>query len=206
MFGYGGVGQGKNGGMERAYRIAFVAAVALTALSGCRSSSSSSSPPVRPAAAGGRVQAESPTSSSTTATLTPTPATTMPAHRVEYSASGTAVPADCPPPVTLQSDTGAVRGRGLRMVSAQKGFAVDDTAVVVTDDGRTWTRRWSGPDPLYSVEALDADHAWAVGQRLLLATTDGGRTWNARGEPGDGTLRVVDFTDAQNGRGVTEAH
>ena len=92
------------------------------------------------------------------------------------------------------------------MVSAQKGFAVDDTHVVVTDDGRTWSRRWSGSEPMYSVEALDADHAWAVGQNVLLATTDGGRTWNAAGEPAPGTLRVVDFADAQDGWGVADAH
>src|SRR5258706_5107832 len=183
---------GNTVGMERAHRIA-LAAVALTALSGCHSSSS---PPARPAAAGGAVQSESSTSSSTTTTMSPTTGTTFPAKRVEYSAaSGTGLPSDCPPPVALQSDTATVRGRGLRMVSATKGFAVDDTAVVVTDDGRTWSRRWSGSDPMYSVEALDADHAWAVGQHLLLATTDGGRTWNARGEPDDAMLRVVDLTD-----------
>jgi hypothetical protein len=108
--------------------------------------------------------------------------------------------------MALHSDVATVRGRGLRMVSATKGFGVDDTAIVVTDDGRTWSRRWSGPDPMYSVEALDADHAWAVGQQLLLATTDGGRTWNTRSEPDGAMLRVVDFTDAQDGWGVSEAH
>lgn len=91
------------------------------------------------------------------------------------------------------------------MVSAQKGFAVDDASVVVTDDGRTWSRRYSGSDPMYSVDAVDADHAWAVGQQVVLATTDGGRSWQPVGEPDHGRLRVVDFSDAQAGWGVTDA-
>jgi hypothetical protein len=92
------------------------------------------------------------------------------------------------------------------MVSAQKGFAVDDKAVLVTDDGRTWSSRRSGSEPMFSVEAVDADHAWAVGQTVLLRTTDGGRTWEALGEPGDGMLRAVDFVDSQTGWGVTASH
>src|SRR5581483_5033210 len=61
-------------------------------------------------------------------------------------------------------------------------------------------------DPMYSIEALDADHAWAVGQDLLLATGDGGRTWTTAGEPDGGGLRVVDFVDPATGWGVTDAH
>ena len=187
--------------MRRARWVAFVTAATLVGLAGCHSGA-----PARPAAAGGAVRSETTTSSTTTTTSTSdTTGTTFPARRVDYAA-GTALPADCPPPVALQTDAGSVRGRGLAMVSAQRGFAVDDTAVVVTDDGRTWSRRWTGSDPMYSVEAIDADHAWAVGQHVLLATTDGGRTWTSRGEPGTGMLRVVDFTDAQSGWGVTDTH
>jgi photosystem II stability/assembly factor-like uncharacterized protein len=92
------------------------------------------------------------------------------------------------------------------MVSAQKGFAVDDTTIVVTDDGRMWSRRYSGADKMVSVDAADADHAWAVGQQVILATSDGGRTWRPVGEPAQGSLRAVDFIDAKTGWGVTATH
>jgi hypothetical protein len=95
---------------------------------------------------------------------------------------------------------------GLQMVSPVKGFAVDNTAVLVTDDGHTWTARYTGDDEMVSVDAVDADHAWAVGRGVVLATTDGGRGWRPVGEPDQDTLRMVDFIDAQNGWGTTGGH
>jgi hypothetical protein len=121
-------------------------------------------------------------------------------------ASGPGVSADCPGGASLQGAVDSANGNRLRMVSPQKGFAVDDTSIVVTDDGRTWSRRYSGNDPLFSVDAVDADHAWAVGQQILLVTSDGGRSWQPVGEPDRGMLRVVDFTDAQTGWGATGGH
>ena len=50
---------------------------------------------------------------------------------------------------------------------------------------------------MFSVDAVDPDHAWAVGQQILMATSDGGRSWQPVGEPDQGMLRVVDFIDAQ---------
>ena len=185
--------------MQRVLSTATVAAAVLLALTGCHPGS-----PARPTAAGGAVRAETTTSSTATTPAPPTTDTTLPAHRVDSAASA-GRPTDCPAPLPLD-ETGPVRGRSLAMVAPQKGFAVDDTAVVVTDDGRTWTRRWSGSEPMFSVEAVDADHAWAVGQHVVLATTDGGRTWNQVGEPDEGGLRVVDFTDSQTGWGVSATH
>jgi hypothetical protein len=195
--------------MPRALRIASVAAATMLALAACHSGSGSRP---EPAAAGGAVRSETtpsssaPSSSTTTAAPSPTTGTTTATHRVDYAAPGGGIPADCPPPFPLGTDDTPVRGRTLTMASPQKGFAVDDTAVVVTDDGRTWSRRWSGSDPMFSVEAVDADHAWAVGQHVLVRTTNGGRTWDTVGEPDDGMLRVVDFVDSQTGWGVTDTH
>jgi photosystem II stability/assembly factor-like uncharacterized protein len=92
------------------------------------------------------------------------------------------------------------------MVSADKGFAVDQTSVLVTDDGRTWSRRYSGADPMFSVDAVDSDHAWAVGQHIVLATSDGGRSWEPVAEPEEDMLRTVDFIDAHTGWGATGRH
>jgi len=171
---------------------------ALVVLAGCNSGS-----PSRSRAAGGAVRSETTTTSSTTTTTTNMTATTrFPAQRV--AAGG--VTADCLGGPPLEGARGSADRNSLRMVSAQKGFAVDDTAIVVTDDGRTWTRRYSGSDPMFSVDAVDPDHAWAVGQQILMATSDGGRSWQPVGEPDQGMLRVVDFIDAQNGWGVTGNH
>jgi len=178
--------------------IAAVAAVASLVLAGCHSGS-----PSRPQASGGAVNAETSTSSSTTTTAPKVTGTTrIPAARVSQSM----VAADCPGAVALEGTAGSATRNSLQMVSAQKGFAVDATTVVVTDDGRTWTARHNGSEPMFSVDAVDADHAWAVGQNVVLATTDGGRTWRPVGEPGQGMLRIVDFIDAQNGWGATAGH
>ena len=128
--------------------------------------------------------------------------TRIPAERVSRSS----VVADCPGVVALEGTLGWANRYSLQIVSAQKGFAVDDTAVLVTDDGRTWNRRYNDSAPMFSVDAVDADHAWAVGQQVVVATSDGGRSWHAVGEPDHGMLRVVDFTDAQSGWGVTAGH
>jgi hypothetical protein len=116
-----------------------VVVAALVILAGC----SSGSPP-RPRAAGGAIRSETTTSSSTTTTTSDMTGTTrIPAERV----SGPRVSADCAGGAPLEGGGGSANGNSLRMVSAQKGFAVDDTSIVVTDDVRTWSRRYSGSDP-----------------------------------------------------------
>jgi photosystem II stability/assembly factor-like uncharacterized protein len=128
--------------------------------------------------------------------------TRIPAARLSQAV----VAADCPGSVTLEGTAGSATRYALRMVSAEKGFAVDATNVLVTDDGRTWTPRHTGSEPMFSVDAVDADHAWALGQGVILATTDGGRSWRPVSEPDQGMLRVVDFIDPQNGWGATAGH
>jgi photosystem II stability/assembly factor-like uncharacterized protein len=183
--------------MKRA-TLAAVAMVASLGLAACHSGSSS-----RPEATGGAVKAETTTSSSTTTTQPDMTGTTrVPAARV----SQPVLAADCPGAVALEGTAGSANRNSLQMVSAEKGFAVDATTVLVTDDGRTWTRRHTGSEPMFSVDALDADHAWAVGQNVVLATSDGGRGWRPVSEPDQGMLRIVDFVDPQNGWGATAGH
>jgi photosystem II stability/assembly factor-like uncharacterized protein len=128
-----------------------------------------------------------------TTTTTAAPATT----------SSTAAPAGCPalrpaaepaPPPNLDD---------LQMVNPTKGFAVGKGTILGTDDGKTWTPRYSGGASFLSVDAVDGVHAWAVGDRALYATVDGGKKWAGVGSPDDGTvLRQVHFVDEHFGWGV----
>lgn len=59
--------------------------------------------------------------------------------------------------------------------------AVGEQGTILRSDdaGLTWTRIETGLDStLYRVSFPDPDHGFAAGNRLLLATDDGGRTWN----------------------------
>ena len=117
--------------------------------------------------------------------------------------SSTAAPAACPrarPEADVAAPTGLA---GIQMVGPQKGFAVGKGSILVTDDGHTWTPRYSGGANFTAVNATDATHAWAVGDRALYGTADGGKTWKGRGNPDDGTvLRQVHFIDEHFGWGV----
>ncbi len=110
------------------------------------------------------------------------------------------------PDVRPVSEPG-VRGlTDLAMVSPHKGIAVGHGVILVTDDGRRWEERYSDPSWFLSVEMVDADHAWAVGQHSLLATEDGGRHWIPVGQPAGTALREVDFVDTATGWGSDREH
>jgi photosystem II stability/assembly factor-like uncharacterized protein len=52
---------------------------------------------------------------------------------------------------------------------------------------------------------LDRDHGWAVGSRgTLLATSDGGKSWQAKPQPTEDAIRDIYFADDQNGWLVCE--
>ncbi len=129
---------------------------------------------------------------------------------------------------TLQSGTD-VALYAVRFADDQHGFISGQDGLIMhtADGGKTWQKQQSNasfqdkgepPPPkqplfLFGLYALDADHAWAVGDRsILTSTTDGGKTWRARkvqmeadisgGESlaaADPVLYDVRFTDAQNG-------
>jgi photosystem II stability/assembly factor-like uncharacterized protein len=101
-----------------------------------------------------------------------------------------------------------VRGlTDLKMVSPDKGFVVGQGVIFGTDDGRRWIEQYSDDASWFlSVEAVDADHAWAVAQNGLLATDDGGRQWMPVGQPPGTALRSVDFVDPSTGWGTDGKH
>src|SRR5207248_182221 len=73
----------------------------------------------------------------------------------------------------------------LQMVGPTTGFAVGKGVILGTDDGHKWTPRYTGGAAFLSVDAVDALHAWAVGDRALYGTVDGGKHWVGVGSPGD---------------------
>jgi photosystem II stability/assembly factor-like uncharacterized protein len=117
--------------------------------------------------------------------------------------SSTSAPSGCPKVRPATEFPAPSNLADLQMVGPQKGFAVGKGTILVTDDGATWTPRYSGGAAFSAVNAVDATHAWAVGDRSLYGTTDGGKTWKGRGNPDDGTvLRQVHFIDEHFGWGV----
>ncbi|MEP6913470.1 MAG: YCF48-related protein, partial [bacterium] len=60
---------------------------------------------------------------------------------------------------------------------------------------------------LHAVFFLDVNRGWAVGSRgTLLATLDGGKTWQTKSQPTPDVLRDIYFTDEQNGWLLCEAN
>jgi photosystem II stability/assembly factor-like uncharacterized protein len=117
--------------------------------------------------------------------------------------SSTAAPTTCPKIRPASEPAAPANLADLQMVNPTKGFAVGKGTILGTDDGRTWTPRYSGAAAFLSVDAVDATHAWAVGDRALYRTSDGGKSWKGAGNPDDGTvLRQVHFVDEHFGWGV----
>jgi len=71
-----------------------------------------------------------------------------------------------------------------------------------TDSGLTWTVQISATQPFTWVQAWDADHAWLGQGRTLLATGDGGATWETLTDSAPPTVR---FRTAQEAWGVDGA-
>ena len=117
--------------------------------------------------------------------------------------SSTAAPAGCPKLRPASEPAPPQNLADLQMVNPTKGFAAGRGVILGTDDGHTWTPRYTGGAAFVQVDAVDAVHAWAVGDRALYATVDGGRHWVGDGSPDDGTvLRQVHFIDEHFGWGV----
>jgi len=78
--------------------------------------------------------------------------------------------------------------------------------VLAQTDG--WMRQRVGSLAwLHAVFFLDENRGWAVGSRgTLLATVDGGKSWQTKSQPTADILRDVYFTDDQNGWLVCEAN
>jgi len=89
----------------------------------------------------------------------------------------------------------------VQMVSATTGFAVLNHTIVGTVDGRHWNRLYTAPERLSYVDAVDANHAWAVGFQTVFTTTDAGRHW-VPSPKSEVPLSMVHFIDADHGWGV----
>jgi len=99
--------------------------------------------------------------------------------------------------------------------SAQDGCAVVDGGTILTtrDAGGTWLRQDAATDSyLTCVDFADPVHGWIGGERGLIATSDGGRTW-ARQETAwrsnaeqDAWCYGLHFVDGQHGWAVGGAN
>src|SRR4029453_2846196 len=119
--------------------------------------------------------------------------------------------------------TGSVRHIfAIQFANSQRGHAVGDfgTMVHTEDGGKTWSTSRvpesvtlpesaldTGVEPgdvnLYGMTFGDADHAWIVGEfGIIMASTDGGRTWQQQHTPVESTLCGVRFLDASRGFAV----
>jgi photosystem II stability/assembly factor-like uncharacterized protein len=115
---------------------------------------------------------------------------------------------------------------GIEMATDTQGWIVGQEGLILhtADGGKTWqpqesnaTFKDSDGTPkrayLFAIDALDANTAFAVGDRsMLTSTSDGGKTWKARKVPmeldtsggeslaaADPIFYAVKFTDAQHG-------
>ena len=72
----------------------------------------------------------------------------------------------------------------------------------------SWVRQPVGSMAwFHAVFFLDENHGWVVGSRgTLLATVDGGKSWQAKSQPTPDALRDIYFTDDQNGWLLCEAN
>jgi photosystem II stability/assembly factor-like uncharacterized protein len=121
------------------------------------------------------------------------------------------------------ADTGSARHVfALQFPTALRGHGAGDFGSMVhtEDGGSTWTVSQvptevrlpesaldTGVEPgdvnLYAISFGDADHAWMVGEfGIVLASDDGGRTWQQQHAPIESTLFGVHFTDARHGWAV----
>ncbi len=118
--------------------------------------------------------------------------------------------------------TGAKRQLlGIAFATAQRGVAVGDfgTLLRTDDSGATWStialpadlllppEAAEVVDPgdvvLYGVTFADAEHVWVVGEfGVILASADGGRTWQQQVSGVEASLFGVSFADARRGWAV----
>jgi photosystem II stability/assembly factor-like uncharacterized protein len=124
------------------------------------------------------------------ATHAPPPATVSPATTAP-------APSDSTLPIGKVTSLAAVQVTGSDAV-----VAVGKDTILATTDGRTWGRVWAGKGNLRDVNFSSTSTGWALGDGIVLATTDGGRHWQKLAEPAQGTLRRVHFSSPSEGWGI----
>jgi photosystem II stability/assembly factor-like uncharacterized protein len=120
-----------------------------------------------------------------------------------------------------QSLTGYSDIADIAFANPRDGWAVGDnslqdraTIFATTDGGANWTMQLTRAFPptngqpfhnLVSVAVVDATHVWAVGaDGLILATSNGGQTWQQQSSGTAAWLGSVVFSDARHGWVVGE--
>ncbi len=94
----------------------------------------------------------------------------------------------------------------IRMGSATTGWAGgDDPSLLATvSTGRIWNEDAPAAGAVRAVDAIDAQHAWALSATALQRTTDGGGLWSTIPLPVR-EARDLDFVDANRGWMVAQA-
>jgi photosystem II stability/assembly factor-like uncharacterized protein len=108
---------------------------------------------------------------------------------------------------TWTPQTVGIGATAVAFADSLQGYAVgtDGGIATTTDGGVNWQVR-SSASPATGVPLLaditfpDPDHGWAVGRKVILATADGGATWNA--QTASSGLASVSFPDAVHGWAV----
>ena len=112
------------------------------------------------------------------------------------SAPQAAGPASSPPASAASAGARApASGSPAPSASCQAGTAGASAAVYTAPGSATTV------PPLEAVQFVSASQGWAAGAGLVLATSDGGRTWTTQ-YTGTAKLDQVDFTDAEHGWAV----
>src|SRR6266542_2489418 len=92
----------------------------------------------------------------------------------------------------------------IAFANRQSGWVVGWHGIIyhTANAGITWQKQTSGADiDLKQVVFVDAEHGWAMGADMLVATTDGGQTWNSIGGP-KLSLQSIAFVNVQTGWGT----
>ncbi|MBU1670867.1 MAG: hypothetical protein KKF41_11930 [Actinobacteria bacterium] len=102
-----------------------------------------------------------------------------------------------PPPAPVP--TGTKNLRGVKMLSATTVWIVgyDGTILKTTDGGTVWDNQSVAGKSLWSIDATDSNHAFAVGDEgRVVRTINGGGTWYERDPGTTSKLRGVVMTDS----------
>ena len=153
---------------------------------------------------GSHPKASSPSSAKTSTTpksdAGSSPTTKRPTGTTSTAPAGV-TPAGCTAPADPEAVAGLPQPDAwIQMVSDGRGYAVMGREIVGTVDGRSWHVLDRMGETLGFVDAVDADHVWAVGTRSLFASTDGGVRWTNVSKAR--ALTMVHFTDAHRGWAV----
>lgn len=125
----------------------------------------------------------------------------VPATPLAHAAS----PAACTPSVKhFPYDLNGLSTGGIQFSSLSTGWAVHAGRVLrTTSAGGSWSVVYRHEAAGFAqVDAVDDEHVWAVGRRIVISTSDGGRTWHQLAPGLCPTISAVSFFSATRGVAV----